>query len=119
MYGFIFVDTGKHELDVALTLANELFIGEKLQIINRKPPTSMQRLKSIAFDPGMNTTCNYKGFTYVDIDSNSISRIDSDGNQNKNFIQLPKAPVTIRAHKDQLFVLIYGATVSNNDVQST
>ena len=96
-----FSDAGKRELDIALTLANDLVIGDKLQIIKRKPPTSMPRLKSIAFDTGMNTTCNYKGFTYVGIDSNSISRIDSDGNQTKN--------LTIRAHQDQLLVLIYGA----------
>ena len=87
-----FADAGKCELDIALTLANDLVIGDKLQIIKRKPPTSMQLLKSIAFDTGMNTTCNYKGFTYVGIDSNSISRIDSDGNQTKNFIQLSTHP---------------------------
>ena len=103
-----FADARKRELDIALTLANDLVIGDKLQIIKRKPPTSMQRLKSIAFDTGMNTTCNYKGFTYVGIDNRSISRIDRNDNESKNFIQLPNSPLNIRAHKDRLFVLIYG-----------
>ena len=95
-------------MDIALTLANAMVIGDKLQVIKRKPPTSMQHLKSIAFDTGLNTACNYKGFTYVGIDNRSISRIDRNDNESKNFIQLPNSPVNIRAHKDRLFVLIYG-----------
>ena len=100
-----FADARKRELDIALTLANARIIGDKLQIIKRKPPTSMQHVKSIAFDAGTNTACNYEGFSYIGIDNKSISRIDGNGNQTKNFIQLLNCPITIKAHQDQLFVL--------------
>ena len=67
----------------------------------------MQLEKSLAVGPGMYTACTYKGFTYVGV-SNVISRFDSEGNQTKNFIQLPNQAITIRAHQDQLFVLVNG-----------
>ena len=37
-----------------------------------------------------------------------FSRFDNEGNQTKNFIQLPYHAITIRAHQDQMFVLVNG-----------
>ena len=95
-------------MDVALTLANELVIADKLRIMKRKLPASMQHMKSIPFDAVLSTACYYQGFTYICINNKSISRIDGDGNQTKNFLRLPNRPITVRAHQDQLLVLIKG-----------
>ena len=102
------LDAAKHELDITLALAEEIVLGNKFQRINRKPPTSMQLEKSLTVGSGMLTTCSHRGFTYVGVDNYTISRFDSEGNQTQNFISLPHYAITIRAHQDQLFVLIYG-----------
>ena len=68
----------------------------------------MQLEKSLAVGSGMYTACHHRGFTYVGV-SNVISRFDIDGNQTQHFIRLPNYPITIRAHQNQLFVLVYGS----------
>ena len=101
-------DAAKHELDITLALAEEIVLGNKFQRISRKQPTSMQLEKSLAVGCWMRTACSHRGFTYVGVDNYTISRFDIDGNQTQNFIQLLNYPITIRAHQDQLFVLVYG-----------
>ena len=68
----------------------------------------MQLEKSLTVGSGMCTACSHRGFTYVGVNNKAISRFESEGNQTQNFIQLLNYPITIRAHQNQLFVLVNG-----------
>jgi outer membrane protein assembly factor BamB len=48
--------------------------------------------------------------TYVGLGFGSINRIDEAGNKTSDFIKLPSNIITIRAHQDRLYILMYGQT---------
>ena len=75
----------------------------------RSPPTGIQFVKEISVRFTCITMCHYKGYTYVGLQSGAIDRIDDQGNVTSalTFIQLANPIISIRAHNDQLFILMY------------
>ena len=52
--------------------------------------------------------CGHRGCTYIGHTGNGIDRVDEEGRVQRNFIKLQNAVVSIRAHKNRIFVLEYG-----------
>lgn len=52
--------------------------------------------------------CHHELITYIGHTGNAIDRVDAEGGLTKNFIKLKNAVISVRAHKDQIFVLVYG-----------
>ena len=73
----------------------------------RSPPTGLQFVKEIKVGSYCNTVCHYKGYTYVGSNYGVIDRIDDQGNVTSEFIKLANQVISIRAHNDQLFILMY------------
>ena len=98
------------EIKAALVPQNDLEVGCELATEAHKPPNSMQFLSQLSGNHSNPVTaCRYKGVTYVGLGNGTINKVDNLGNNTANFLKLPHAVITIRAHMDQLFILEYGA----------
>ena len=73
----------------------------------RSPPTGIQFVKETKVGSCCFTMCHYKGYTYVGLQNGAIDRIDDQGDVSSKFIKLAKQAISIRAHNDQLFILMY------------
>ena len=90
---------------------DDVIFCDRFQHMNiRSPPTGLQFVKDIKVGDACNTVCNYKGYTYVGLDNGAIHRIDDPGNVTSEFIKLANPLISIRAHNDQLFILMYDRT---------
>ena len=74
----------------------------------RSPPTALQFEREIKVGDNCNAVCHYKGYTYVGLDNGAVDRIDDQGNVTSEFIELSNAVISIRAHNDQLFIVMFG-----------
>ena len=84
-----------------------IFCDQSQRMNIRSPPIGLQLVKEIKVGNYCNTVCHYKGYTYVGLENGAIHRIDDQGNVTSEFIKLAKYVLSIRAHDDQLFILMY------------
>ena len=84
-----------------------IFCDQSQRMNIRSPPTGLQFVKEIKVGSMCNTVCLYKGYTYVGLQNGAIDRIDDQDNVTASFIKLAKQVLCIRAHNDQLFILMY------------
>lgn len=101
-----FIDSVSLDISAALRTVDNIVFGELIG--HKPPPTSMRLVKQLASNPYCWASCGYKGVTYVALNNGSVNRIDVTGSRTPDFITLPRPILSIRAHQDQLFILIRG-----------
>ena len=103
------VETEKRETELIVYHTDDVILCDRFQHMSiRSPPTGLQLEREIKVGYECNTVCHYKGYTYVGLQGGAVDRIDDQGNVTSEFIIVPSDVVSIRAHSDQLFILMYG-----------
>ena len=102
-------DIQKRETELVVYHTDDVILCDRSQHMSiRSPPTGLQFEREIKVGYYCNTVCHYKGYTYVGLDDGAVDRIDDQGNVKSAFIKLGSHVLSIRAHNDQLFILMYG-----------
>ena len=103
-----FAERETRETELVVHSTDDVILCDRSQHMNiRSPPTGLQFVKKIKVGSNCNTVCHYKGYTYVGLENGAIDRIDDQGNVTLAFIKLVNPVISIRAHNDQLFILMY------------
>ena len=70
-------------------------------------PTGLRLIREVKTDNSCYTVCHYKGYIYVGQVGGAIDRIDQHGRVTKAFIKLDNHVVSLSAHNDRLYTLVY------------
>ena len=70
-------------------------------------PTTLKLIREVKTDCGCNTVCYHKGYTYIGQSLGAIDRVDKQGKLDKAFIKHSNHVVSVTAHEDVLFCLMY------------
>ena len=81
-----------------------------------KLPTTLKLIREVKTDSHCNTVCYHKGFTYIGQNGGAIDRVDQQGNIDEAFIKLRSHVVSLAAHEDALFCLMYNSNASEMSV---
>ena len=72
-----------------------------------KLPTSLKLVSKVKTDNSCNTVCYHMEYTYIGQNGGAIDRVDQQGKVDKAFIKLKHSVVSVTAHEDALFCLMY------------
>ena len=75
-------------------------------------PTSLTLLKTVQLPSCPISVCQYKGSTYVGLDNNTVSRIDSNYQLYESFITCSNRVDSVVIYKDLVYMLLYTGSVS-------
>ena len=80
--------------------------GDEIQL-GEQSPTGLRLIREVKTANESLTVCYYKGYTYVGQVGGAIDRIDQHGRVTKAFNKLGKSVVSLAAHNDRLYTLVY------------
>ena len=80
--------------------------GDEIQL-GEQSPTGLRLIREVKTANESLTVCYYKGYTYVGQVGGAIDRIDQHGRVTKALFKLDNLVVSLAAHNDRLYTLVY------------
>lgn len=87
---------------------NEFSIGGHRASLPLRSATGLGLVRQVNTGGSCFSVCQYKSYTYVGLRHGAVDRIDERGKVTLSFIKSSSHVISIRAHNDRLYMLVYG-----------
>lgn len=103
-----FLEADRREIEVELLPIDDFSFGGHRASLVVRPPTGLEIVRQVNTAQPCLTVCQYKVYTFFGLCGGRVDRIDEQGSVTSSFIEASSHVISIRAHKDRLYMIVYG-----------